>query len=101
MDTPKLAKRDAAVQTIRQLYNAKELDEHLAPSVGGGLDYGFEEEHAELKEERKILDAGTNRRKQQYDIKVSCWNQNVCFLDCKVYLLYLYVFHAAGSPVVV
>ena len=70
MDTPKLAKRDTAVQTIRQLYEAKELDDHLAPSVGGGLDYGFEEEDTELREERKILDAGTNRRKQQYIVKV-------------------------------
>ena len=70
MDTPKLAKRDAAVQAIRQLYEAKELDSHLAPSVGGGLDYKFDEEDTELKEERKILDAGTNRRKQQYTIEV-------------------------------
>jgi len=71
MDTPKLAKRDAAVETIHQLFEAKELDDHLAPSVGGGLVYEFEEEDAKLKEERKILDAGTNRRKQQYTVEVN------------------------------
>ena len=69
MDTAKLAKRDASVEAIRQLYNAKELDDNLLPVIsddGGGED----EEDAELQDEKKIVDAGTIRRKQKYKVQV-------------------------------
>ena len=70
MDKPKLAKRDASVEVIRQLYNAKELNDNLLPAdndSGGGLE---DEDDTELQEEKKIVDAGTIRRKQKYKIQV-------------------------------
>ena len=70
MDTAKLAKRDASVEAIRQLYDAKELNDNLLPvdnDDGGG---GEDEDDAELQEEKKIVDAGTIRRKQKYKIQV-------------------------------
>ena len=70
MDKPKLAKRDASVEAIRQLYNAKELNDNLLPAdndSGGGLE---DEDDTELQEEKKIVDAGTIRRKQKYKIQV-------------------------------
>ena len=68
MDTAKLAKRDASVEAICQLYNAKELDDNLLPVVGD--DGGEDEEDTELQEEKKIVDAGTIRRKQKYKVQV-------------------------------
>lgn len=67
MDTAKLAKRSAAVEAIRQLYHARELNENLLPTVND--DVG-EDEDLELQEEKKIVDAGTIRRKQKYQIQV-------------------------------
>ena len=68
MDTPKLAKRDASVEAIRQLYSAKELNDNLLPADND--DGGEDEDNAELQEEEKIVDAGTIRRKQKYKIQV-------------------------------
>lgn len=68
MDTAKLAKRDASVKAIRQLYDAKELDDNLLPVVGD--DGGDDEEDSELQDEKKIVDAGTIRRKQKYKVQV-------------------------------
>jgi len=67
METAKLAKRDAAVSAVRQLYHARELSEKLLPVVN---DDGGEDEDLELQEEKKIVDAGTIRRKQKYQIQV-------------------------------
>ena len=67
MDTAKLAKRDASVEAVRQLYNAKELDDNLLPVVDDG---GEDEEDSELQDEKKIVDAGTIRRKQKYKVQV-------------------------------
>ena len=69
METAKLAKRDASVEAVRQLYNKKELDSNLVPVVTD--DSGEDEDESELKEEKKILDAGTLRRKQKYKIQAS------------------------------
>lgn len=69
MDTAKLAKRDASVEAIRQLYYARELNDNLLPVVN---DDGGEEDEGdlELQEEEKIMDAGTIRRKQKYKVQV-------------------------------
>ena len=69
MDTAKLAKRDASVEAIRQLYSARELDNNLLAVVSDN-GVGEDEEDSELQEEKKIVDAGTIRRKQKYKIQV-------------------------------
>lgn len=68
MDTAKLAKRDASVQAIRQLYNARELNDNLLPTTNEYND--DDDDDLELREEKKILDAGTIRRKQKYKVQV-------------------------------
>ena len=68
METAKLAKRDVSVEAIHQLYNAKELDGNLLPVVGD--DGGEDEEDSELQDEKRIVDAGTIRRKQKYKVQV-------------------------------
>ena len=69
METAKLAKRDASVEVVCQLYDKKELDSNLLPVVTD--DGGEDEDESELQEEKKILDAGTLRRKQKYKVQAS------------------------------
>ena len=69
METAKLAKRDASVEVIRQLYDVKELSDKLLPVTSG--DEEGDEDDSELQEEKKIVDAGTIHRRQKYKVQVS------------------------------
>lgn len=67
-----MAKQDASVEAIRQLYDAGELNDKLLPitaETGEG-----EDEEPDLQEEKKIVGAGTIQRKQKYQIQVKLFD---------------------------
>ena len=63
MPTRRIAERCAALEAVKRLHAAGELDDHLRPRV----EVGDSDEEDEVKvEERKTANAGTEGRQQYY-----------------------------------